>query len=400
MWEMRICSICGSLWCPCRFACATYGGPIATIRDERLLTEVTRLSGDGSVRPVLRIFSSSGAHLGSRLWEGGRLVGWGWSAEQELVTVEAKGKVRNGFTLAAARPNTGLRFMSSWGAVWGGHHAAADGISALSCARQVTVSSPFAEKLHEFTFGSAVEQDGVAAAITYGSGVVVITQPREQTGRSELWAIASLKEPCPVRLEQLPPAAAAELAAAAAACALPASALPANVGTTADKPASQDPLCWAVLEPAHTLSGRVEVRRIASYASRDASPLYGTRSYRYASHGQVMLSLRGALWHIDEASAVDHALAAVQAGAVHMSVSPDGAFLAVYTRESRLVVLSAGAPAVLGLCRRARLQCSHGPLCCMRRSAEASNRRGNQQCRHVAIQHALGRVGCSPPAVA
>jgi hypothetical protein len=50
--------------------------------------------GAGLGRPVVRLFSAAGVETGSFLWEKGGMAGWGWSAEQELVIVEATGKVR------------------------------------------------------------------------------------------------------------------------------------------------------------------------------------------------------------------------------------------------------------------------------------------------------------------
>lgn len=42
---------------------------------------------------MVRIFSCAGQLLGSFLWEGGKLAGWGWSSELELLLVDAAGKV-------------------------------------------------------------------------------------------------------------------------------------------------------------------------------------------------------------------------------------------------------------------------------------------------------------------
>jgi hypothetical protein len=43
----------------------------------------------------VRIFSASGQLQGSFLWEGGRLLAWGWSNELELVLVDVGAKVGN-----------------------------------------------------------------------------------------------------------------------------------------------------------------------------------------------------------------------------------------------------------------------------------------------------------------
>jgi hypothetical protein len=75
---------------PQSIAAAPFGGPIAMVRDERVMVPVV---GAGPTRPVVRIFSAAGAELGSFLWERGRLAGWGWSDAQELVLVEPTGKV-------------------------------------------------------------------------------------------------------------------------------------------------------------------------------------------------------------------------------------------------------------------------------------------------------------------
>lgn len=56
-------------------------------------------------RPLVRIFSASGQLQGSFLWEGGRLLEWGWSNELELVMVDVNSKVK---TVAAAAAAAGI----------------------------------------------------------------------------------------------------------------------------------------------------------------------------------------------------------------------------------------------------------------------------------------------------
>ena len=73
-----------------RVCCAPFGGPIAVVRDERQMVVV---AAGGSVRPVIRTFASSGRPLGSHVWDKGRIVGWGWSGNLELVVVDEAGKV-------------------------------------------------------------------------------------------------------------------------------------------------------------------------------------------------------------------------------------------------------------------------------------------------------------------
>lgn len=77
---------------PRRVAAAPFGGPVAVVRDEEALVVVR--GGAPAGRPLVRVFTCAGALLGSFLWEGGRLVCWGWSSELELVMVDAGAKVR------------------------------------------------------------------------------------------------------------------------------------------------------------------------------------------------------------------------------------------------------------------------------------------------------------------
>jgi hypothetical protein len=60
------------------------------------------VKGAGSTRPAVRLFNAAGIETGHFLWEGGALVGWGWSDSQELVMVDAVGKVRGQGEAAAA----------------------------------------------------------------------------------------------------------------------------------------------------------------------------------------------------------------------------------------------------------------------------------------------------------
>ena len=76
-----------------RVSCACMGGPIATIRDERQMVVV---AGPGSIRPVLRSFTSSGKEMGSYVWDStgrGRVAAWGWTSSLELVIVDEIGHV-------------------------------------------------------------------------------------------------------------------------------------------------------------------------------------------------------------------------------------------------------------------------------------------------------------------
>ncbi|KAG2424052.1 hypothetical protein HYH02_015233 [Chlamydomonas schloesseri] len=267
-----------------RFTSAAYAGPVAAMRDERRMVLVTSGSSataaSGGLKPVLRTFTAAGVALGATVWEGGRLVDWGWTDEQQLAVVEASGKVE--------------------------------------------LYSPYAEKVREFRFGAAVERDAVAAAVVYGTGVLVVTEAQLQPavpGSStpaaavsqpgSIWVVPDLRDPRPVRLASPP------LAAFAASSPEDARAEQNSNGLLSlgglGRPGL--PSCVAVLDPRHTLSTRVEVLAVVG----------------------------GVLWQLDEVSATDHHPAALRAagGADHVAVSPDGAFVALYTRDHRLVVLAA-----------------------------------------------------------
>lgn len=75
-----------------RLCAAPFGGPMAIMRDEAALV-VVRSGAPSGGRPVVRIFSAAGTLLGSLLWDGGRLAGWGWSNDLELMMVDVGGKV-------------------------------------------------------------------------------------------------------------------------------------------------------------------------------------------------------------------------------------------------------------------------------------------------------------------
>ncbi|GIL65103.1 hypothetical protein Vafri_18928 [Volvox africanus] len=277
-----------------RLTCAPFGGPIAAIRDERRTVLVTHgssaVAAGGGLKPLLRTFTSAGESLGACLWEGGRLVAWGWTEEQQLAIVEATGKV--------------------------------------------SLFSPFAEKIREFSFGAVVEKDGVAAAEVYGSGVVVVTEPRQPAAPPgaaaaaadvtpseccEIWVVSNVRDPKPIRLKspskEAYRAAAAAAAAAAGTGARGSGPLPGVITGLGGLGRPWLPQCLAVLDPRVTLSRGVEVLAVVG----------------------------GSLWQLDEASATDHYPLALRAAgsAVHLAVSPDGSFIALYTSDDRLLVLSA-----------------------------------------------------------
>ncbi|WIA22377.1 hypothetical protein OEZ85_004684 [Tetradesmus obliquus] len=189
-----------------RVAAAPFGGPLALMRDESALTVVR--SGAPGGRPVVRIFSCAGQLLGSFLWEGGKLAGWGWSSELELLLVDAAGKV-SFYSISGAR-------------------------------------SP-----KQVSFGPELEAEGVSHVALYADGLVVMGAKSCQ-----LWAVAGLQEPRAVRLPRIPGLgvlqggsnSSSNVAGAGAAA--------------ADREGGQggsSSVCLAVLEPRFTLSSGLEV---------------------------------------------------------------------------------------------------------------------------------------------
>lgn len=62
---------------------APCGGPIAAIRNEKLLIAVT----GANYKPQMQIFTSSGEKICSFVWDKGKLVGMGWTDSERLVCV-------------------------------------------------------------------------------------------------------------------------------------------------------------------------------------------------------------------------------------------------------------------------------------------------------------------------
>ena len=73
----------------CRVACAPYGGPIATIRDDRKMVLVS----GGITQPLLKMYTAAGVQLGVAVWDKGRIEAMGWTNEEELMIVEQTGEV-------------------------------------------------------------------------------------------------------------------------------------------------------------------------------------------------------------------------------------------------------------------------------------------------------------------
>ncbi|XP_063827549.1 vacuolar protein sorting-associated protein 16 homolog [Ostrinia nubilalis] len=67
---------------------AQYGGPIATVRDRKLLVRVVT-----SAKPVITIYNCVGNVISKILWNSGVLVHMGWSDSEQLLCVQESGDV-------------------------------------------------------------------------------------------------------------------------------------------------------------------------------------------------------------------------------------------------------------------------------------------------------------------
>ncbi|KAL6570744.1 vacuolar protein sorting-associated protein 16 [Orobanche gracilis] len=74
-----------------KVACASFGGPIAVIRDD---AKIVQLYAESALRK-LRIFTSSGCLISETIWKkpGGRLIGLGWTEDLILVCITQDGTV-------------------------------------------------------------------------------------------------------------------------------------------------------------------------------------------------------------------------------------------------------------------------------------------------------------------
>uniref|UniRef100_A0A5B7BBB9 Protein VACUOLELESS1 n=1 Tax=Davidia involucrata TaxID=16924 RepID=A0A5B7BBB9_DAVIN len=74
-----------------KVACASFGGPIAVIRDD---SKIVQLYAESALRK-LRIFNSAGVQISETVWRnpGGRLIGMAWTDDQTLVCLTQDGTV-------------------------------------------------------------------------------------------------------------------------------------------------------------------------------------------------------------------------------------------------------------------------------------------------------------------
>lgn len=67
---------------------ASYGGPIAVMRDKKQLMRVA-----GQVKPVITIYNCTGKVISKILWNSGNLVHIGWSDSEQLLCIQESGDV-------------------------------------------------------------------------------------------------------------------------------------------------------------------------------------------------------------------------------------------------------------------------------------------------------------------
>lgn len=138
------------LWC--RVAAAQYGGPIATIRDSRKMI----LIRGGMAQPIVRIFNCAGIERAHFIWNGGTIVGMGWTVDEKLLLVDIGGEV----------------------AVFDIH------------GRRLPV---------EFSLGTACMQEKLVNCVVYPAGVVGLTFT------NSIWVITDLTDVRPHRLAEIDP---------------------------------------------------------------------------------------------------------------------------------------------------------------------------------------------------
>ncbi|XP_050227188.1 protein VACUOLELESS1 isoform X2 [Mercurialis annua] len=74
-----------------KIACASFGGPIAIIRDD---SKIVQLYSESALRK-LRIFNSAGILISETVWKhpGGRLIGMSWTEDQTLICIVQDGTI-------------------------------------------------------------------------------------------------------------------------------------------------------------------------------------------------------------------------------------------------------------------------------------------------------------------
>ncbi|MEW5298634.1 MAG: hypothetical protein WDW36_001730 [Sanguina aurantia] len=267
-----------------RIACARFGGPIATVRDERQMVAL----GAGGMRPVIRTFTASGKALGSAMWAGAGILEWGWSDELELVVVDTSGML------------------------W--------------------VFNMHCERLREVVLlpkeaGRGAEGAGApSACVIHGSGAVALL-----TQGWELWVVSGLSTELHRTRMAMPPVALTKAPAAMAVV----GAKP-EAGSDLEVFMAVGAVVWQ-LDETNATEHRVLTPTTPAAApaavSGSSSGGGGTRSA--GGNGGAATGSRGS-----QPAAAAAAATARLPDISHLAVSPDSQFLAVFTSDGRLLVLS------------------------------------------------------------
>ncbi|RUS17640.1 Vps16, N-terminal region-domain-containing protein, partial [Endogone sp. FLAS-F59071] len=200
---------------------APFGGPIAMIRDDK---KVMLLGKQQPVKPTIYLYTSAGKLMEQLPWSKGRIVGMGWTDQEQLIVVLEDGNV----------------WMYN---IYG--------------------------EYKQFSLGEAAT---VIDCQIWGTGLVALT------GNYQLIAVTNFDEPRPKKM--------------------------------ADPGLSEPPHSWTIIPPQYTLSRHVE----------------------------VLLATRSTIIVIDALEAQDQLLQ--QGPFTKMAVSPNGKFLALFTIDGKLWVVS------------------------------------------------------------
>ncbi|KAJ3318675.1 hypothetical protein HDU76_000757 [Blyttiomyces sp. JEL0837] len=202
---------------------ATYGGPIALIRNDRKLFALHNQAS----KPILYLYTSSGKLINQVQWEKGRIVAIGWTRSEHLVCVLDNGLVR---------------------------------------------LYDLFEDVVQFSLGQDAKEHGVIDCQIWDEGLVALT------GNLKFVVVNDFTEPRPKNL--------------------------------ADPALTAPPLSWCIIPPQFTLSRHVE----------------------------VFVSVNNTILVLDATNVKDQGLN--QGPFTTMSVSPNGKFLSLFTREGKLWVVS------------------------------------------------------------
>ncbi|CEI87038.1 hypothetical protein RMCBS344292_01458 [Rhizopus microsporus] len=203
---------------------AQYGGPIAMIRDDR---KVLLLQKQQPIKPTIYMYTSAGKLIEQIQWDRGKIVGLGWTEQEQLVVVTEDGSVR-----------------------------------------LYTLHGQFSQ----FSLGKEAKDDGIIDCQIWGGGLVAMTS------KYQLISVTNFLEPQPKPL--------------------------------ADIRLDEPPHSWTIVPPQFTLSRHVE----------------------------VLIATGSTILVVDSNEATDEHL--TQGPFTKMAVSPNGKFLALFTADGKLWVVS------------------------------------------------------------